>query len=142
MGDGPASAPLKERDAAALVVIHARGKAGVDMRDPFGALPARRPVEIGVEHAAAAELQLEALAFADLQGGASEALDEIACGQSEQVAAHLLLGRRRLLRRTRALRNGGAAGGEQRCDRDQTTHSTVMAGAAARGKLAACARRR
>ena len=106
------------------------------MRDALEALTGGRRVEIGVEHAAAAELQPEAPAFAHLQRWLAEALDELAGGEAEQVAAHLLLRWRRLLRlRTgngRALRCGRATGGEQGCEGDQAAHarsiSTKVAG--------------
>src|SRR5688572_9424460 len=82
-----------------------------DALDP-GALD--RAVEIGVEHAAAAaELQLEADALADLERGRAELLDEFRGGEAKQAGRDL--GHRRLDDRAfgRKLRRAGGAGGQQ-----------------------------
>jgi hypothetical protein len=94
------------------------------MGDPLGPGAVARRVQIGVDDAhRAPELKLQALALADLQRRIAEALNELGCGQAEQLAAHLGLGRDRGGLRLRLLRGSRrAAGGEQGRDQEDSAH--------------------
>ena len=78
MGARVSSAIRSDGDAGRLIDIAARRRARVDMGDASAPLPLDG-IEIGVEHAAAAaELELEAGAFADLQRRVAEMADQLA----------------------------------------------------------------
>ena len=93
-------------DAGRLISVCAVWPARVNMRDPEGASALR--VEIGVEHAiAAAKLELETRALADLQRRRSKMADEFVRSETHDFAAHARclynrsrLGNRRLLGRS------------------------------------------
>jgi hypothetical protein len=73
--------------AAALVGVGAAGQAGVNMGYPREPLPAWRRVKVRIEDAtAAAILELEAGAFADLQRRRAEQLAKIGRGEAEEAA--------------------------------------------------------
>ena len=104
---GACSAWIFERcDAGRLIGVSAVSTARVDVRHSKRASALR--VEIGVEHAiAAAELELEARALADLQRGRSKMANELVRSETHDFAAHARcrynrsrLGDRRLLRRS------------------------------------------
>ena len=104
---GACSAWIFERcDAGRLIGVCAVWPARVNVRDPERASALR--VEIGVEHAiAAAKLELEARALADLQRGRSKMANELVRGETHDFAAHARclynrgrLGNRRLLGRS------------------------------------------
>lgn len=106
------------------------------MGDALRPLTPRRRVQIGVENASTPELKLQAGALAHLQRRSAEPLNQLACGQPEQIAAQLLLRRRGLLRWGRTLRSGGAARDEQSGDGHETTHCGMMDGGPEPRKLA------
>ena len=85
---GACSAWIFERcDAGRLIGVCAVWPASVDVRYPERASALR--VEIGVEHAiAAAELELETRALADLQRGRSKMANEFVRGKTHDFAAH------------------------------------------------------
>ena len=102
---GACSAWIFERGyAGRLIGVCAVWPARVDVRDSEHASALR--VEIGVEHAiAAAELEFETRALADLQRGRSKMADEFVRSETHDFAAHARclynrsrLGDRRLLR--------------------------------------------
>ena len=140
MGPGPASGPGQRPDAARLIGVDAAGEAGVDMRHPLRPAAVGRRIEISVEHAGPAELELDARSLADLDRRPPEALRQLARRHADQVAADL----RRLLNRPDRLRrrrlHGGArgTGGEGKDgEGDDTAHGPSMAAPTAPGKLAA-----
>ena len=98
----------------------------------------RRGIEVCVKDAAAAaELQLQALAFPNLERGIAEALDEIVRGQAKEVAADV---RRRcddgLLHGRLLLRSGGTAGENEGDGGNEATHGQRMHAAPLLGKVA------
>jgi hypothetical protein len=75
-----------------------------------------RRIEIGIEHAAPrAELQLQTIALADLEGRVAEARDQLLRAESDQLARLIGLRSRRLRDCDHGLllRPGGAGGEEQ-----------------------------
>jgi hypothetical protein len=114
MGAGATSDALKRADAGELIGVVAIGEPRVDMGDALRTTAVQRRVEVGVEHAgAAAELQLQAPSFADLQRGSAEPLHEFAGGEPKDVASDLGGGGQRGLRLRRWCRTAGATGKDQ-----------------------------
>ena len=75
--------------------------------------PVLRRIEIGIENAAAAaELQLQAGALANLKGGGTELPDQLRSGEADQPS-RLRLSGLSLGRRQRGLLRSRSAGGEQ-----------------------------
>jgi hypothetical protein len=90
------------------------------MRDPE--LTSRRRIQIRIEHAGpAAELELEARAFAYLERGMAEMANELVGGESDEVSRlrGYGLGRRRLLDRLRLLLRTRSAGGKRQGERGE-----------------------
>jgi len=138
--------PGQGADAARLIGLDAAGQAGVDMGHPLRPAAVLGGVEIGVEDAGAAELELDPRTLAHLEGRLAEALAELAGGHAEKVAADVRrdLGRRRRPGGGRRLDRGswGAGGDGKQGEKDQTTHRKGMAVEARPGKLAATRRAR
>ena len=116
------------------------------MGNPFRPAAVLGRVEIGIEDAGAAKLELDPGAFAHLESRLAEALAEFAGGHAEEVAADV---RRDLSRRRRSgggwRLDGGAgrAGGDgDQSEKDEATHRRSMAGVTRPGKLAATRRAR
>ena len=138
MGAGGASGRLDRRDAERLIHVSKRPGAGVDIGDPVRRIAAR--IEIGVEHAlTAAELQLEAVALADLECRIAEMADKLLRSEPEKLArlrrsgrlGELLLDRFRL-----NLRAGRAGSKEQGRGEDETAHMQAMPCRSCRGNIA------
>ena len=128
---------FESRNAARLINIGAGRAPRVDVRYGVGAVLAR--IQIGIENAgAAAELELEAAAFANLERRATEVADKFlrseACNPPDAPIdrnrlRHLLY---RLLFRPR-----GAAGKKEGGGEDDAAHGPTMPAARAGGKVAA-----
>jgi hypothetical protein len=109
------------------------------MRHAFDAASGLR-IEISVENAAAAaKLELEPCAFAYLQCGVAEALDEIARGQTEKLAAALRRRRYRRWLRLRLLRARRAGSEEKGRGKSKAAHDAFLSLRAQRSNPARCA---
>src|SRR5438874_4069075 len=134
---------LKSRDAGGLIGGGTARGAGIHVSHAERTAAIAGRVKIRIEHATLrTKLQLEAIAFADLQRGIAELTDKLLRGEPEQ-AARLRLGgshRHRLGLSHRLLRSCGAAGEDQRrgeneaahalschCERSEAIHSWIAA---------------
>ncbi len=114
MGAGRASGRLERGDAERLIDVAERQRAGIDISDPVRSVAAW--IEIGVEHAlVASKLQLQAVAFADLERRSAEPANKLFGGEADDLAPGM--GRLRDfgdgLRRRTSLRGRGAGSDEQ-----------------------------
>ena len=137
-----AGGEFKLGNAGGLSDLNARRRARFDMGHAI--LRAGAGIEEGVEHAAArAELDLEAIAFADLQFGATEAPDQLGPGQADEGASLARLRDDRGDRgRFRLLGHLGAAGGAQEGESEDAAHGRIMPSRTPLGKVAAHRARR
>ena len=137
MGVGPTRL-FQRSDAGCLIGVDARPASRID---PGHAIrPACLRIEVGVEHAlTTAELQLEAVALADLECRIAEMADKLLRSEPEKLArlrrsgrlGELLLDRFRL-----NLRAGRAGGKEQGRGEDETAHMQAMPCRSCRGNIA------
>ena len=130
---------FERADAVGLVGIDSRRSPRFDMGDPV--LRAARRIKESVEHAArAAILDLEAIAFADLERRLAEAADQLVRGEPDQDAAFArLLGLRDDRRRGNlGLRDPGAGGDREEWDggKEDTHRPATMPKPRSPGKVA------
>ncbi len=141
-----AFSPFDLIDAGLRVRVASLQVAGVNMTDPRHA--ALGGVEIEVEHAVGTdELQLGPVAFANLQPGVAEMLDQLIGGHAIQGPMIVAVQRRGIrgggLWRSRCRRWPGRTGRDGKQDgKDWETHWPLVAKGFAAGKLAAARRRR
>ena len=109
------------------------------MRDLQGA-DAARGIEIGIHHATvAAELQLQAIALADLQSRRAVAANKFLRGKADDAALLLGLGLSRVWLRTLGLLGTRGASGEKQAQGrgDYATHGVTMPADDGEGNVAA-----